>query len=226
MAIEIMTKDQAQKNKTLTAISYGLSGTGKSTAAIKGIKNAAIINYEDGLGDIEPGDGTVIINCYDAGDFREAIDYIVANKKQFDTVVLDSLSKYGDKLFAALSEIYPDKSDSMNLWGSFDTVSRQRFEQLMSTGLNIIIIALEDQVVLDSGFRGSFVSYKGKRFKSSLEAQVDIIMYHSKDQDGNMVRDWKGSNIHVGKNRFSMSLGDDAMKYETYQEMIDTLQSK
>jgi len=156
MAIQIKKGSEHHNHKRLKTILYSHSGCGKSTAALTNLKKAVLINYEDGIGDIEIDKKLTIINCSSAPDFREAIEHIESNKSNYDTVVLDSLTKYGDKLYATVSEMFPDAKDSLRMWNTIDSVSRQRFEQLMSLDLNIIIIALEDQVVLESGFRGSY----------------------------------------------------------------------
>jgi hypothetical protein len=224
--MNIRTGKDYKNSKKLSMINYGLSGVGKSNYSLENLKRAVLINYEDGIGDIKISPDLTILDCKNASDFREAIEYIEDNKDKFDTVVLDSITKYGDKLFAAVSEIYPDKKDGLNLWGMIDTVSRQRFEQLMSLDMNIIIIALEEQVVLESGFRGSYPSYKAKKFKASLEAQVDIICHLFKDDKGNYMRDWNGDNVAIGKNRFPNSLGNNANAYKNVQEVIDKLKGE
>jgi len=226
MAIDIIDRKDIEKNEKIKAITYSHTGAGKTYFNLSGLKRAVLIDYEFGIGDVPLEDDIVVIKCYDAPDFRDAIEYIAENMDKFDTVVLDSLSKYGDKLFATCSEMYPDKVDSMNMWNLLDTVTRQRFEQLLGLNLNILIIALEEQVVLENGFRGSYPMYKAKKFKATLEAAVDIIVHLDKDEDGNLIRDWKGSNVHIGKNRYQKTLGDDAMKYNNFQEIIDKISKK
>jgi len=213
------------QSKLVRAIIFGKTSTRKTGFAIQGLKRGVMIDYERGLGDLDVPDDLTILECNTAADYRDALDHIQENASDYDTVVIDSKTFYGDQLFATLSDIYSDPKDSLRMWNELDKISRQRLEQLMSIPLNVIMIFLEDEVVLETGFRGTYMLYKAKKFKSALEAKFDILIHAEKDKEGNVVRDSSGSNICAGKNRFAKTLGNDFNKYENFQEVIDTLQS-
>jgi hypothetical protein len=224
--MKIKTGKDHHQSKILRTILFGKTSTRKTGFAIQGLKKGVLIDYERGLGDLDVPSDMTILECNTASDYREALDYISENVNKYETIVIDSKTFYGDQLYAALTEVFVDAKDSLRLWNELDKISRQRLEQLMSIPLNVVMIFLEDEVVLESGFRGTYMMYKAKKYKASLEAKFDIIIHTSKDEEGNIIMDAAGSNVCVGKNRFVKTLGNDFTKYNNMQEVIDKLNTK
>lgn len=115
MAIEIIKASQ-NATKNIKMLVFGVSGIKKtrfSTDFPGG--NAIVLDWEGGLGSAMYPD-IDSIRCKSAGDFAEALEFLKEDTK-YDTVINDSITEYGEKLFLALKKVYPDKSDGMNLWG-------------------------------------------------------------------------------------------------------------
>ena len=101
------------KSEFIKAIVYGKTSTQKTRWACNGIKNAIVLDLENGLSSTEDIDGLSRINVSSAYDFSKAIDYISQHEDEYDTLIIDSFSAYGEMLFLALSDMYPDKKDGM-----------------------------------------------------------------------------------------------------------------
>ena len=105
-------KPKEMVSKNLKCIIYGQSGIGKSYLA-GSVKNAVVLDLEKGSASVKNKDIDVI-PISNAGEFREALNW--AKEQSYDTIVIDSITRYSEMLFVALSSLYPDKKDSMKLW--------------------------------------------------------------------------------------------------------------
>jgi len=105
-------KDLVSKN--LKALLYGKSGIGKTFLA-GSVNNALVIDLEKGSASVK-NKNIDVAPVSNAGEFREILEYLKTDTK-YETIVIDSLTRYGEMLFVALSKMYPDKKDSMKLWG-------------------------------------------------------------------------------------------------------------
>ena len=226
MAVEIEKASNA-KSKNIKAIIYGKSATEKTRYACNGIKKGIIIDIENGLASTENIEDLDRINVNSAYEFTEALEYVMKNQDKYETLIIDSFSAYGELLFLALSDKFPDKKDGMNKWGTFDEISRRRFADIFALNMNVILIFLEEQVSLDTGFIASFPSYKAKKFKEGMLASPSIVLHSEKHKDGYITYDIIGSNEAVAKNRFYNELKDTTIasngKIKTFQETIDII---
>jgi phage nucleotide-binding protein len=187
-------KDMVSKN--LKAILYAPSGAGKTYLATS-VENAVVLDLEKGSAS-SSNKYIDVVPIDDAGVFRQALEWVKDTK--YDTVVIDSLTRYGEMLFVALSKLYPDKRDSMRLWGDFDTVSRQRLEDILSLNKNIIVTALEENVS-DGGILRKHPMYKATKFKTMIPSYFDFVGHIVPDENGERVLISEPTDDSIGKNR-------------------------
>ena len=196
MELNIMKpKDLISRN--LKALLFGKSGLGK-TYLVGSVANALFLDLEKGSASVKNKD-IDIVPINDAGEFRKVLEYLKKDTK-YETIIIDSLTRYGEMLFVALSKMYPDKKDSMKLWGDFDTVSRQRLEDILQLNKNIIITCLEEDIV-DGGSLKKFPMYKANKFKMMLPSYFDFVGHLVVDNEGHRVLISEPTEDSIGKNR-------------------------
>ena len=189
-------KPQQLASKNLKVLLYGQSGVGKTYLA-GSCENAVILDLEKGSSSAKNKDIDVI-TVDNAKVFREAIEW--AKEQSYNTIIIDSFTRYSEMLFVALSQLYPDKRDSMKLWGDFDTVSRQRLEDILSIDKNIVLTMLEEQIV-DGGSLKKFPMYKANKFKMMIPSYFDLVSHLVIDSEGNRMMINEPTDDAVGKNR-------------------------
>jgi phage nucleotide-binding protein len=193
----------------LKVLCYGASGLGKTYFA-SGADNALAIDFERGMISAKRND-IDIITADSAADFKDAVNY--ARENPYQAVIVDSLTKYGEVLFSALKDAFPDAAQSMQLWQTFDTVSRQRVLDLLSLDKHIVVTALVEDVVTDTGFAQRYPMYKAKRFKQMLTSFFDLVLYFDVEDGKRCIRLTPGSS-YVAKNRLSHRIALPDVVYE------------
>jgi len=189
-------KPQQLVSKNLKVLLYGQSGVGKTYLA-GSCENAVILDLEKGSSSAK-NKNIDVITVDNAKVFREAIEW--AKEQPYDTIIIDSFTRYSEMLFVALSQLYPDKRDSMKLWGDFDTVSRQRLEDILGIEKNIVLTMLEEQIV-DGGSLKKFPMYKANKFKMMIPSYFDLVSHLVIDSEGNRMMINEPTDDAVGKNR-------------------------
>lgn len=198
MALTIQ-KASSTVAENIKALIYGKSGLKKTRFSTGFMEGALVLDFERGLGSaLNPDIDSA--PCKTAGDFAEALDFLQEDTK-YHTVIVDSWTEYCEKLFLALKELYPNKSDGMNLWSHFDLVLRQRHDQLIALDKNIITICLEESVVTDM-IAKAHPMMKAKKFKEIIGAKYDLVGHMSYDSDNKRSVNFEGTDYSIGKNRF------------------------
>jgi phage nucleotide-binding protein len=186
-------------SKNLKALIFAESGKGKTYLA-GSVKNAVVLDLEKGSASVS-NKNIDVIPVDNAKVFKEALEWV--KNQPYDTVVIDSLTRYGEMLFVALSKLYPDKRDSLRLWGDFDTVSRQRLEDILAINKNIIMTMLEEQIN-DGGILRKFPMYKANKFKMMIPSYFDLVGHIVTDENSERVLISEPTDDAIGKNSIRM----------------------
>ena len=210
---------------------YGQSGVQKTRMSLNGLRDAVLLDIEHGLGSVENADGIDVISIDTAGEYKEALLWLYESREaeKYKTVVTDSWTQYGEKLFLSCAEIYPDKKDAMNLWGLFDTKSRENHDLMLSLNKNIVSIFLQETIVTEDGYRAKHPLYKAKKFKEMLPARYDFVLHNEKIDKINFKSEFNTGGDIVSKNRFLSKFqeydhfGSDT-DIKTVQNLLDKLQ--
>jgi len=190
----IKPKDLISKN--LKILLYGESGKGKSYLA-GSVENAIVLDLEKGSASVKNKDIDVI-PVDNAKVFKEALEWV--KNQPYDTVVIDSITRYGEMLYIALTQVYPDKKDSMLLWNQFDILSRQRLEAILSINKNIVVTMLEENAN-DGGSLKKFPMYRANKFKMMIPSYFDLVSHIVIDENGERLLISEPTDDAVGKNR-------------------------
>lgn len=188
-------KDLISKNAKI--LIYANSGVGKTYLA-GSCSNAIILDLESGSASAKNKDIDVLpIN--NAKEFKDALNWIKKQDK-YETVIIDSLTRYSEMLFIALKSLYPDRKDSIVLWQDFDVYSRKRIEEILSINKNIIVTLLEEPVN-DNGALKKYPMYRANKFKMMLPSYFDLVSHIIIDDEGHRVMVNESTNDAIGKNR-------------------------
>lgn len=190
----VKPKDLVSKN--LKALIYGQSGIGKTYLSTS-INNAIVLDLEKGSASASNKDIDVI-PIENAKEFKEALEWV--KEQPYETIIIDSITRYSEMLFVALSRLYPDKKDNIRLWGDFDLVSRQRLEDILALNKNIIVTSLEEQVN-DAGILLKHPMYKANKFKVMIPSYFDFVGHLVTDESGKRVLVSEPTDDAIGKNR-------------------------
>lgn len=117
------TRDVAASRLSMLVV--GESGVGKTTLAktIPDGQRAIIISAESGLLSLS-GTEIDVIQCPDWLTFVEAYKWVKKNGADYQWVFIDSLSELAQRLVERMKERYPNRSDSMVMWGEYsDTMT-------------------------------------------------------------------------------------------------------
>ena len=183
--------------KNVKMLVYGNSSSGKSYFA-SGADNAVVLDLEKGMASSQRDD-IDIIPINNAFEFKEAILY--ASGSDYDTIIVDSLTKYSEMLFVAVKEMYPEARDSMQLWLQFDAAMRARVTEILAIDKHIIFTALAENEVTESGWAQRYPMLKAKKFKQMLTSFFDLVLYLDVNKNKRQIHLRPGSDF-VAKNRY------------------------
>ena len=226
-----ITRLESVKATNIKICIYGQSSAFKTRMALNGLRDAVLLDIEHGLGSVEDADGVDVISISSAGEYKEALLWLHESREaeKYKTIVTDSWSEYGEKLFLSCAEIYPEKKDGMNLWGLFDTKSRENHNLMLSLNKNIVSIFLQETIVTEDGYRAKHPLYKAKKFKEMLPAKYDFILHNEKIDKTNFKSEFNTGGDIISKNRFLSKFkeydhfGSDT-DIKTVQDILDYLQ--
>jgi phage nucleotide-binding protein len=197
MEIKIM-KPSELISKNIKMLVYGTSSSGKSYFA-SGADNALVLDLEKGMASAQRED-IDILPVNSAREFKEAIEY--AAKSDYDTIIIDSLTKYSEMLFIAVKEAYPDPKQSMLMWMNFDAAIRSRVTEILAIDKHIIFTALVEDVVTEDGWTQRYPMLKAKKFKMMVTSFFDLVLYIDVEDNERKIHLRPGSD-YVAKNRLA-----------------------
>lgn len=179
-------------NSRLVMLVFGPSGSGK-TRLIRTLPNPSrvcVINLENGLLSIAKGSEIAVYDCtVDANgkemsrEFRfEKLVHFLKNvaptkSADFDWLVIDSLTEASQNLVETLKKKYPDKKDTLNVWGEYSEFIIAFVKQLRDfRPFNILFLALESIDKDEVGKRFIGIDINGKA-SMRLPALLDEVFY-------------------------------------------------
>lgn len=176
-------------NERITCFVYGPSGIGKTTLAGTLPGKTIIISSESGLLSLGGKD----IDYYDIGDdAKTPTDKLDNLRKAFaslkeetayQNVFVDSLSEISQIVVSHFKTLYPDKKESMLLWGAYNDLIRTFIKSLRDLRPYNVIITCLDKVDKDELGR----RYRTPDMAGSIAHQVtqyfDEVFYYTSIED-------------------------------------------
>ena len=170
MAIKFTTT--ADSSDTVNVLVYGESGLGKTVLGATA-PNPIIISSERGLMSIAEHD-IPVIEVSSLDDFNDAYIYIRDKGiKQFDTVVLDSISDIAE---AALSELLRTNKDGRKAYGTLNTEIAGLIRKFRDLDMNAYFIAKAQTYESASGLTCLQPAMPGKTLVKDLPYFFDIVL--------------------------------------------------
>lgn len=222
------------KADRLKILILGESGVGK-TSLVKTLKGRTlIISAESGLLSVAGCSAMVLsVNEDDDGNplplgkarimrLGEIYKYLLTEeaKKEYENIFIDSLSEISESMFDALKEEFPDRKDSIVMWG--ENLSRMRYMIKLFRDLpdyNVIFTCLPKIDKDDNGKRYLGPDLNGK-IADKVTALFDEVFYLYATQEVNTVGEYSGKmkrKILTGKTDF-INCKDRSGALELYEE--------
>jgi len=184
LAIEIKSTKNAAKHRGIKMMVVGPSGIGKTNLA-RSTGRTLILSAESGdltLNDIEADSITV----RSLSDLREAYEYTNEHKKDYDSLIVDSITEIGEMIVAELKKDpeYSSQKDSMKMWMKFSELMLSIAKSFRDIdGLNVIILALPESI--KNGFEEKIVPLiPAKKVQAKLGSLYDIVTLIRINEEG------------------------------------------
>lgn len=197
MKIKSTNSIEQQKIK---AFVYGFSGAGKTSLA-KTLPKCLVISAESGLLSIaNSGIDYIDISQNDSGDLipkEKRIDRLVDvyrwlltdDAKKYDWIMLDSLSEIGQCLVDRLRKEFPDKKDTLAMWGEYANKMRDLVKSFRDLpNHNVVIVSLAVVEKDENGKRFAAVDLQGS-ISQKIAGYFDLFLYlHTAKQDDGSIK--------------------------------------
>lgn len=112
----------------------------------------------------------------------EVFNWLKLGQKDYDTVILDSLTEVNQTLMAMLGLKYPDRKDSLPKFGENSETMQKLARQFRDLQYNVVIIALSEIEKDEIGKRFTTASVIGK-VANALPALFDEVLHLQISQD-------------------------------------------
>jgi hypothetical protein len=199
--MKIQTTSDFSSNHGVKILIFGQSGVGKTYAAstLQGFKPLLISaesgvlslrNFKIPMIDIAKDDDGNPIDMKDRiARLHKIFTFLKEGKHDFDTVYLDSLTEVNQCLMAYLKHKYPDRKDSLLMYGENAELMMKIVKEFRDLKYNVIITALASVEKDDIGRRFIAPDVIGK-FSQALPQLFDEVFYlHAKlEEEGKVVR--------------------------------------
>lgn len=185
MAIQVKKTKGAASRDGVKFLIYGGSGMGKTTL-LSSMGRTIIISPEKGDLALNDADNCESISVNTLLELREAYNYVVANKENYDTVGIDSISEIGQMVVSELKKDpeFSSMKDGMKLWMKYSDMMLDIAKVFRDiSGLNVVIIALAESV--KNGFDEVIMpNIPAKKVQAQLPSLYDEVLYMRVNADG------------------------------------------
>jgi hypothetical protein len=145
-----------------------------------------MISMESGELVLSDCDNIDVVRAHSLADIREAYEYVLEHKNDYDTVAIDSLTELGDIIDTELkaNPEYQGMANGIKMWGAYTDVMMKIARSFRDIdGLNVVLIALEESV--KEGFNETVVpALPAKKAQNKLPALYDEVIYININEDG------------------------------------------
>lgn len=143
MSFKIKMPGECEANTTYSMLIYGQPGVGKTTAALSA-KNPILIDFERGMRRVSPLFQRPSISVNNYGEVMEFLASKEVN--QFDTIVIDSMTKLIDSMTLDLFAIDPRLKNrfgglTLQGYGALKSKILDLNRELQAKGKNVIFVA-------------------------------------------------------------------------------------
>jgi phage nucleotide-binding protein len=198
----LITNTKEMSNHFLKIIIYGASGSGKTTLAKTIGEPTLIISSEAGLLSLQGSDIDAIdISIDDHGKaipkekriarLGEVYSFLQTDAaKKYKWVFIDSLSELSQNLMEQLYLEFPERKDSLPMFGELSKRSRALIKGFRDLpNFNVVMTALDEVDKDEGGQRFTNIQMVGK-ISNQIPAMFDEVFYlHvQKEEDGNEKR--------------------------------------
>lgn len=212
--MKISNTKNISATSALKMVVYGMSGVGKTSLAKTIGEPTLLISAESGLltlagADIDVIDisqddnGNVIPKEKRIGRLGEVYQFLLSDeaKKKYRWVFIDSLTEISQNLVECLQAEFPDRKDSLVLYGE----NSKRLRSLVKSfrdlpHYNVIFTALSVIDKDESGMRFTTIDLVGN-FASKLPGFFDEVFFMSVDKDGKRFLVTESTDRAVAKDR-------------------------
>ena len=212
--MKITNTKNLSATSSLKMVIYGTSGTGKTTLAKTIGESTLLISAESGLLTLSGSDIDVIdISQDDNGNvipkekriarLGEVYQFLLSDeaKKKYRWIFIDSLTEISQNLVECLQAEFPDRKDSLVLYGE----NSKRLRSLVKSfrdlpHYNVVMTALSVIDKDEAGMRFTTIDLVGN-FASKLPGFFDEVFFMGVDKDGKRFLVTETSERMVAKDR-------------------------
>jgi phage nucleotide-binding protein len=177
---------------------YGQAGVGKTSLAKTLKEKTLIISAEAGTLSVADADIDMIdISIDDNGSLippskrierlKQVFIWICEpeQRKKYKWIFIDSLTEVSQNMIEKLQKEYPDKSDTLKLWGDYSNLSRALVKNFRDLSFyNVVFTALEAESKDNDGIRFLHPQMQGKIGREQLAGFFDEVFYFHIDKEG------------------------------------------
>ena len=221
--------EMVQERPTLKILTYGMTGSGKTTWAAKSPMPLVIATEPQAVPSIQAANPDAMVLCVDSWEEFKSCWGVIAKSKsiklesgqmaaeanfdgqivEFQTVVLDSLTDLQERMIESLTGA--DKSTAKSLmlkggpqltlqqWGSLQGAMSRILRSSRSIPANVIFITLASEQYDDKQVRRVVPLLSGKKTLGTIGQFFNAVGYQAIDEKGKHAILWQPSNRFISK---------------------------
>jgi len=169
----------------LKVLIYGKQGTMKTRVGIA-TGRTFILSLEKGHRTLQDAKNEIVVATpNNINEVREAYRYLLENKNNFDTVIIDSITELSNMLLDELQkdDFWGEDKRALKMWGELSSrllAILKSFRDIQ--GVNVVLIALEDAV--EENYKTVYKPLlDGKKTVEFVPALYDVVLRFEKQED-------------------------------------------